>query len=128
MPRFAIIMLAAVFLGFVIAEVLTLTAGRISAKEKLSCSGVIFINVLFAVFAAWSISVRSSVVDVSITMKIPCLVLGLMTFICCVIQAAVIKIETENGRTEKLAVKILIPEILSVIGLIYFLIQSRIPL
>lgn len=122
MPTFALIMLAASIVGFIIAAVLTLTT-KISAKQKMLCLAIVFINVLFAALSAWLMYERSFAVDVSMTMKTPCYVLGLMTFICCIIQGAVIK-----SGTEKLTGKLLIPEILSIAALVYFFIQNRIPL
>lgn len=128
MPYFALIMLAVSLLGFVIAVVMSLTAYKNSVRDSLLNLGIIFTNVIFTAVAAWLIYVRSFAVDVSMTMKTPCYVLGLLTFICCIIQGNIIKIEIKNGKTEKLTEKIVFPEILSIAGILYFFIQSKIPL
>ena len=128
MPYFALIMLVVSFMGFIIAAFMSLTAYKNSVRDSLLNLGIIFTNVIFTAIAAWLVYIRSFAVDVSMTMKTPCYVLGLLTFICCIIQGCIIKIEIKNGRTEKLTGKIVFPEILSIAGMLYFLIQNKIPL
>lgn len=139
MPTFALIMLAESLLGFVIAAALFLSAykkieGNNSSKARLIIFvGIVFANVIYAIIAALNIYMRSFAVDVAMTMKIPCYVLGLMTLICCVIQGFIIKNEIEKGSFGEESLKMLtgklaVPEILSIAGLLYFFIKNQIPL
>lgn len=135
MPTFALIMLAESLLGFVIAAALSLSACKSIAGNSLKKAsliiliGIVLINVIYTGIAAWLIYNRAFAVDVSMTMKTPCYVLGLMSFICSVIQGAVIKAELENNKSTKVIIeKLLIPEIISLVGILYFFMQSQIPL
>ena len=125
-------MLAESLLGFVIAATLSLSVFKNLAGSKariIILIGIVFINVIYTGIAAWIIYIRAFAVDVSMTMKTPCYVLGLMSFICSVIQGAIIKAELEkNKSTNTIIGKLLVPEVLSLVGLIYFFMQSRIPL
>ena len=132
MPDFALIMLAESLLGFMIATALSLSAFKNLAGSKariIILIGIVFINVIYTGIAAWIIYIRAFAVDVSMTMKTPCYVLGFMAFICSVIQGAIIKEELKNNKSTKAIIgKLLVPEVLSLVGLIYFFMQSRIPL
>lgn len=139
MPTFALIMLAESLLGFAIATALSLVACKNSVstnsvKAKLiTLICIVFINVIYTGIAALNIYINSFAVDVSMTMKTPCYVLGLTSFICSIIQGSIIKKSIVNGSLgvesiKKLTGKIFIPEIISIAGILYFLLQSKIPL
>ena len=142
MADYVIIMIAAAAIGFLFAAVNIINAYKIFISDdfrKLNHSKIVLrnklpilmacplSNLIYAVLCAAIIYMEFD--GFSISMKIPCYIMGIAALICSALQGIVLKKDIINGALDDdkmistAVLKIGVIEIISIAALVYFFIQ-----